>query len=121
MFLSQIHTNFKGVTQINGIMNQFCKRTIFMEETSKRKLQMSRQAKQEKKKRYVRTKKYFLLIAATPFTDVQDRPSHNRAHPSTCFQTVWEQRALRHSCRPVFSLQTDSLSIFHDWGGWGKR
>lgn len=31
-------------------MNQFCKRTIFMEETSKRKLQMSRQAKQEKKK-----------------------------------------------------------------------
>lgn len=103
-------------------MNEFCQRTIFMEETSKRKLQMSRQAKQKKKKKgYVRTKKYFLLIAATPFTDVQDRPNHNRAHPSTCFQTVWEQRALRHSCRPVFSFQTDSLSIFHDWGGWGKR
>lgn len=32
-------------------MNEFCQRTIFMEETSKRKLQMSRQAKQKKKRK----------------------------------------------------------------------
>jgi len=48
-----------------------------MEEPSKRKLQMSRQAKQEKKKRggNVRTSKYFLLTAATPLTSVQARPT----------------------------------------------
>lgn len=120
----QICTSFRGAIQIKCQWTR--KHTIFMEEPSKRKLQMSRQAKQKKKKREM-LEQPSIFFAQQPSTHRCSGRRYERHWTVTNRSSLPTWKLPGHSscnwCKVVdqFSLYRLVLCVFYDFTHYQKK